>query len=104
PGNDVKRLKRGPSRPLSDRTTGDSLTANFRETGCHDLIQAFAGLAPRHISRGAPACQAEDGDRLRRSCALWLLPCCRAASLLLVPLLLSALALPTISHPSKSGK
>ena len=85
PGNDVKRLKRRPSRALSGRSTGDSLTANFGETGCQDLIQAFAGLAPRHIRRGGPACQAEDGDKLRRSCALWLMPFCRAGSLLLVP-------------------
>ena len=103
PGIDVKRLKRRPSRPLSDRSTGDSLTADFRETGCHDLIQAFAGLAPRHIRRGSPACQAEDGDRVRRSYALWLMPCRRAASLLLAPLLLSACAVSSISNPFKSS-
>src|SRR6476620_2748675 len=104
PGNVAKRLKRRPSRALSRRSTGDSLTANFGETGCQDLIQAFAGLAPRHIRRGGPACQAEDGDKLRRSCALWLLPCCRAGSLLLAPLLLAACAVSSISNPSKSSE
>ena len=103
PGNDAKGLKRRPSRPLSGRSTGDSLTANFGETGCQDLIQAFAGLAPRHIRQGGPACQAEDGDKLRRSCALWLLPLCRAGSLLSAALLLSACAVSGFSNPFKSS-
>src|SRR6476469_5179554 len=104
PGNGAKRLKRAPSRPLSGLRTGDSLAPDLRETGCHDLIRAFAGLAPRHIRRGGPACQAEDGDNLRRSCALWLLPCCRAGSLLLAPLLLAACAVSNVSNPFKSSE
>src|SRR5262245_26332719 len=103
PGNGAKGLKRRPSRALSGRRTGDSLTANFGETGCQELIQAFAGLAPRHIRRGGPACQAEDGDRLRRSCDLWLMPSCRAGGLLLAALLLSACAVASLSIPFKSS-
>src|SRR5262249_10576398 len=91
------------SLPLSGRSTGDSLTTNFGETGCQDLIQAFAGLTPRHIRRGGPACQAEDGKRLRRSCVLWLVPICRAGSLLLTALLLSACAASGFSNPFKSS-
>lgn len=39
-----------------------------------------------------------------RHCALWLLPCCRAGSLLLAPLLLSACAISSISNPFKSSE
>lgn len=49
-------------------------------------------------------CQAEDGDKLRRSRALWLLPLCRAASLLLVPPLVSACAVSHISNPFRSSE
>jgi hypothetical protein len=48
-------------------------------------------------------CQAEDGDKLRRSYALWLMPCCRAAGLALAPLLLSACAVSSISNPFKTS-
>ena len=41
---------------------------------------------------------------MRRSCALWLLPSCRAGSLLLAPVLLSACAISSISNPFKSSE
>ena len=41
---------------------------------------------------------------MRRSCALWLLPFCRAGGLLLAPLLLSACAISSISNPFKSSQ
>jgi hypothetical protein len=41
---------------------------------------------------------------VRRSCALWLLPSCRAGSLLLAPVLLSACAISSISNPFKSSE
>jgi hypothetical protein len=40
---------------------------------------------------------------LRRSCVLWLLPICRAGSLLSAALLLSACAVSSLSNPFKSG-
>ena len=47
-------------------------------------------------------CQARDGDRLRRSGALWLTRLNRGAGLLLLPLLLSACAVSSISNPFRS--
>lgn len=41
---------------------------------------------------------------MRRSCALWLLPYCRAGSLLLALLVLSACAISSISNPFKSSE
>lgn len=40
---------------------------------------------------------------MRRSCVLWLLPICRAGSLLSAALLLSACAVSSLSNPFKSG-
>lgn len=48
-------------------------------------------------------CQARDGEKLRRSCALWLTPLGRGAGLL-VALLLSACAVSGMSNPFRSSE
>ncbi len=49
-------------------------------------------------------CQAEDGDKLKRSGALWLLALCRGTGLVLLPLLVSACAISSISNPFRSSE
>lgn len=49
-------------------------------------------------------CQARDGEKLRRSCALWLAPIGRGAGLLLLPLALAACAVSSLSNPFRSSE
>lgn len=49
-------------------------------------------------------CQARDGEKLKRSSALWLAPLGRGAALLLLPLALSACAVASMSNPFSSSE